>query len=58
MCSLCNEGAQNITAMRPDLKQLLVSVRRATADDQLNVLEWLIKKFPVQARVLVSPEKP
>ena len=58
LCSLCNEGAQNITAMRPDLKQLLVSVRRATADDQLNVLEWLIKKFPVQARGLVSPEKP
>ena len=55
LCSLCNEGAQNITAMRPDLKQLLVGVRRATADDQLSVLAWLVAKFPQQARGLVSP---
>ena len=58
LCSLCNEGAQNITAMRPDLKQLLVGVRRATADDQLTVLAWLVKKFPLQARGLVPLQKP
>ena len=58
LCSLCNEGAQNITAMRPDLKQLLISVRRATADDQLSVLAWLVTKFPLQARGLVPPQEP
>ena len=58
LCSLCNEGAQNITAMRPDLKPLLVGVRRATADDQLSVLAWLVKKFPSQARGLVPPQEP
>jgi hypothetical protein len=45
-CSVCNEGAQNATLIRPDLKQLLVQVRRATANDQLEVLQWLQKKFP------------
>ncbi len=58
LCSLCNEGAQNITAMRPDLKQLLVAIRRATADDQLHVLAWLVKKFPLQTRGLVPPQLP
>lgn len=30
LCSVCNEGAQNITLIRPDLKQLLIAIRRAT----------------------------
>ncbi len=46
ICSVCNEGAQNVTQMRPDLKQLLIQVRRATTADQLEVLKWLKKKFP------------
>lgn len=45
LCSLCNEGAQNITLMRPDLKQLLIAVRRATNEDQKAILQWLKKKF-------------
>ena len=49
LCSICNEGAQNITLMRPDLKQLLITLRRATSDDQLIALQWLVKKFPIQA---------
>lgn len=49
LCSICNEGAQNITLMRPDLKQLLITLRRATSDDQLQALLWLVKKFPNQA---------
>lgn len=53
LCSLCNEGAQNITLMRPDLKQLMINIRRATAVDQLEALEWLTKKFPAQAAGLV-----
>ena len=49
ICSVCNEGASNATLMRPDLQKLLIQVRRATSTDQLQVLEWLIKKFPKQA---------
>jgi hypothetical protein len=49
ICSVCNEGAQNATLIRPDLKQLLIQVRRASSLDQLDVLKWLITKFPEQA---------
>lgn len=46
ICSVCNEGATNITLPRPDLQKLVVQVRRATATDQRAVLDWLRKKFP------------
>jgi len=49
ICSVCNEGAQNATLPRPDLKQLLIQIRRATSADQLAALKWLITKFPKQA---------
>jgi HNH endonuclease len=49
LCSVCNEGASNATLMRPDLQKLLIQIRRATAQDQLQVMQWLIKKFPKQA---------
>lgn len=45
ICSVCNEGASNVTLQRPDLAKLLVQVRRATALDQRAVLLWLQKKF-------------
>jgi hypothetical protein len=45
ICSICNEGAANVTLQRPDLAKLLVQVRRATAADQLEVLRWLQLKF-------------
>jgi len=45
ICSVCNEGAANITLQRPDLNKLLVQVRRATASDQLELLRWLQAKF-------------
>jgi len=48
ICSVCNEGASNITLTRPDLKKLLVQLRRATALDQLEALKWLVAKFPDQ----------
>lgn len=57
LCSICNEGAQNITPMRPDRKQLLITVRRASSEDQLASLEWLIKKFPQQAAALTPKPK-
>lgn len=46
LCSICNEGVQNISPMRPDLKHLMVQIRRATSADQIDVLNWLRKKFP------------
>ena len=49
ICSICNEGAQNAMLMRPDLKQLLIQIRRATSADQLEAMKWLITKFPKQA---------
>ena len=45
ICSICNEGAANVTLQRPDLNKLLVQVRRATAIDQKELLHWLQKKF-------------
>jgi hypothetical protein len=54
ICSVCNEGAQNATLIRPDLKQLLIQIRRATSADQLEALKWLIVKFPKQAAEKVS----
>ena len=45
ICSVCNEGAANITLQRPDLSKLLVQVRRATANDQKELLRWLKTKF-------------
>lgn len=49
ICSVCNEGASNATLTRPDLQKLLIQVRRATSQDQLEVMRWLMKKFPKQS---------
>jgi hypothetical protein len=57
ICSVCNEGAQNATLTRPDLKQLLIQIRRATAADQLETLTWLVGKFPKQAAELAKLKK-
>jgi HNH endonuclease len=54
VCSVCNEGASNATLTRPDLQKLLIQVRRATSSDQLEVLKWLIAKFPKQATELTK----
>lgn len=45
ICSVCNEGAANITLQRPDLNKLMVQVRRATSADQRELLKWLKVKF-------------
>ncbi|MFM7460077.1 MAG: HNH endonuclease [Burkholderiales bacterium] len=46
ICSVCNEGAKNLTTDRPSARKLLIQVRRATGADQVAVLEWLQKKYP------------
>lgn len=53
ICSVCNEGAKNLTLDRPSLQKLLIQVRRATGADQAEVLRWLIRKFPAQAAELL-----
>lgn len=54
ICSVCNEGASNLTLNRPDTIKLIAQVRRAPAKDQLDVLKWLIQKFPNQANDLTK----
>ena len=54
ICSVCNEGARNLTLDRPSLQKLLIQVRRATGRDQLEVLKWLIAKYPVQASTVIG----
>ncbi|HCC55268.1 MAG TPA: HNH endonuclease [Desulfobulbaceae bacterium] len=49
LCSVCNEGAANITLDRPTAIKLLSQIRRAPNADQIAVLEWLVSKFPKQA---------
>ncbi len=49
ICSVCNEGASNLTLTRPEQLKLLTQLRRATSTDQLAALRWLIAKFPTQA---------
>lgn len=53
VCSVCNEGASNLTLTRPDLLKLMTQIRRATSKDQLSALEWLVKKFPRQTKDLL-----
>jgi len=50
LCSVCNEGASNITLQRPSLQKLFIQIRRSTGVDQLEVMKWLINKFPIQAQ--------
>ena len=50
ICSICNEGASNLTLSRPQAIKLLAQIRRAPSTDQLDVLKWVIQKFPKQAK--------
>jgi len=52
ICSVCNEGASNLTLERPSSDKLLIQIRRATGADQLKVLEWLVNKFPNKVKFI------
>jgi len=54
ICSVCNEGASNLTLNRPQAIKLLAQIRRAPASDQLDVLKWILQKFPDQAKKLLD----
>lgn len=49
-CSVCNEGASNLTLEQPSSLKLLAQARRARASDQIELLNWLVKKYPEQAK--------
>lgn len=54
ICSVCNEGASNITPDRPTFAKLKTQVYRAANEVQIEVLETLIRKFPTQARTAIT----
>ena len=54
LCSVCNEGASNLTLDRPTSQKLLIQVRRAKGNDQIELLKWLIGKFPKQAKKFLN----
>ena len=45
ICSVCVEGASNITLTHTGMNKLLEQVRGATSIDQKELLLWLMKKF-------------
>jgi 5-methylcytosine-specific restriction endonuclease McrA len=47
LCSTCNQGAKNITTVKPPAIWLLSQIRRAGQEEQRAVLEWLLKKFKI-----------
>lgn len=57
ICSVCNEGASNLTLNRPQAIKLLAQVRRAPTSDQLDLLKWIVAKFPNQAIALIKKNK-
>ena len=57
ICSVCNEGASNLTLERPSNLKLLAQVRRAKSDSQIELLQWLIRKFPKQALDFIDKEE-
>lgn len=54
LCSVCNEGASNLTLERPSAQKLLIQVRRAKGGDQVELLKWLVQKYPKQAKELIG----
>lgn len=54
ICSVCNEGASNLTLNRPEAIKLIAQVRRAPSKDQIDILKWLVIKFPKQTSEIVN----
>lgn len=44
LCSICNEGRSNLSIPRSTIN-LLTAVRRASRQEQVEVLDWLKRKF-------------
>lgn len=54
VCSFCNEGASNITSERPEFPKLKAQVKRAPMTVQIELLKWMVHKFPKEAAGLAS----
>lgn len=54
ICSVCNEGASNITPDRPSVLKLKAQLRKARGDDQLELLKFLVEKYPIQAKNMID----
>jgi 5-methylcytosine-specific restriction endonuclease McrA len=54
LCSMCNEGAANITPDPPTAMKLLAQIRKAKGNDQVQVLKWLVDKYPNEAKGMVE----
>jgi len=57
ICSICNEGSSNLTLERPSSLKLLAQVRRAKGGDQIELLKWLVQKYPKKAKELLEIAK-
>lgn len=53
ICSVCNEGASNLTFERPSALKLLAQLRRARGSEQVEALKWLVQKYPKQTKDLL-----
>ncbi len=56
LCSVCNEGASNITPENPSVLKLKALVRKAKREDQLLLLDFLVAKFPDNASKLLDSD--
>jgi hypothetical protein len=54
ICSVCNEGAADITLDRPTALKLKAQVRRAKGEDQVDLFRWLVKKFPDETKKIMD----
>jgi hypothetical protein len=50
ICILCREGIAKIRNKKPTALKLLTQLRRASSKEQLQVMEWLIGKYPMMAK--------
>lgn len=50
ICSNCNEGLQNAAPAKPSFINLKSQLRRATQEDQMEILKWLCMKFGLEAK--------
>ena len=58
ICSICNEGASNITPDRPSVMKLKAQIRKSRGEDQVELLKFLVEKYPLQAAKILKPMIP
>ena len=54
ICIACFEGLSTKEHDPPSARKIKIQVRRANPRDQLEVLKWLVSKFPKQAKSLLG----